>query len=608
MKYNHLKNKRHARSAGDRVRAGFTLVEMLVAVAAVGIIAVGLGRLFQRTGDTVKRGRQISRLNEAATVLERTMREDFSRMSPEGFLVIKNVLTPNDTKLAKDDQTPEDYSPPRSDLPRPRQRRIDQVVFFREGRFVSKAIPKDPNDYAVGTAARIYYGHGHPVGTDVQASVTDTNASNSLGTYASNWILMRHETVLCPPRLTQKHPAAFESKSDNRTQIAQNPAAVDVFGIIAKNYKVDGLPSHDTTNRVHPLFSSGIVDVAATDLSLVRARVLNAQPLDVEHLENVKFELEDILPEQPNPYGKERELNSNGGRLSFVLQDPLHIDDQNNPGLQAQRVPTAARMKGIMIQALPGDEPSELESDYRMRCEPHPPAGASAGWNERMMLSASNLVVGCTEFIVEWSYGVRYPSHQKDSSDIRTANVNESLKGQLIWHGLPRLADINGNALPGEGPARDEYVAHPYNSVEPSMRITGGLITQPVQPLQTQEFLGVESTEPIFARIGGDRLTRHIFQTPLIHEPLDPSWRNWRFPEWTNWDFESNRVLCSCFGYVDPTFGYGITGLPVESAPVPRPKLIRVTVGLVDPSDPLNEQRFQFIFELPDVRDVSTGS
>src|SRR5262249_52427239 len=48
---------------------------------------------------------------------------------------------------------------------------------------------------------------------------------------------------------------------------------------------------------------------------------------------------------------------------------------------------------------------------------------------DQAMLSASNLAVGCTEFIVEWSYGDVYPCNG--------ANVQPETGG-IIWHGMPR--------------------------------------------------------------------------------------------------------------------------------------------------------------------------
>ena len=679
-----------------RERGGFTLVEMLIAVAAVGLIAVGLGKLFEKTGETVRIGRRVSNLNETAAMMERTMREDFSRMSRNGFLVIRNRLvgpkvgTPLAVGLTKDDLSP-------------RERRVDEVLFFREGRFGSKRDPVNPARYPIGSAARIYIGHGLPQlltpnavayvpeindsnsGPDPSAGISGVVAAPSFGEdgpskYASKWILLRHETVLSPPLLTSKgqgngapagvvDPRLNGKWTDNRIQVGLQPAAADIFRVIAENYNgplpnpgalVRGQPISNQTVLL-PRFESGIVDVAATDLSQIRARVLNAQPLDQNYLKQIRddqgqaapFSLERLnisVGPSTDPY--QRQALGVGESVAFVTQDPVRISDPvttTNP----QSIPTAARMKAWMIQALPaGPKPlndPDPERERRMRCEAAPPdlngvvtgtqvygTNGGASGNEafrrtdQAMLSASNFVVGCTEFIVEWSFGERYPS---DTNDPRTNPVPQALRGQLIWHGLPRLGDVNGDGDINN----DEYVAHPYNSDEPSM-IRLGL------PTQTQQFNGFSVREPLvtigsppftqeqldnrpFIRTSGYGTARHVFQTGLIHEPA-PQPGEWGYPGQTQFDLNE---LYSCFGYVDPTFGYiaprgqgprptygdpgnngaqPLTPRPGEpqSVSVPWPKLVRVTISLVEASEPLKEQTYQFIFELPKEGDQLPGT
>jgi prepilin-type N-terminal cleavage/methylation domain-containing protein len=662
-------------------RAGFTLVEMLIAVAAIGLIAVGLGKLFEKTSETVKLGRRVSNLNETAAMMERTMREDFSRMSRNGFLVIRHRLAPD-----SNNNGPQAIGLTKDDLAA-RERRVDEIMFFLEGRFFSKRDPVNPARYPIGTAARIYYGHGLPQSPSRSESsepeVNDSNVQDprlaqsadapSFGQpgpsqFASKFILLRHETVLSPPQLTSLIPGGGGAPegvvdarltnrwADSKIQVGLQPAAADIFRVIAENYN-DQVPSANNLVRGEPIrnpgpqtrlprFESGIVDVAATDLSQIRARVLNAQELNPTRLQSI-----DDAQGQSAPFALERlnvSVTANGaGRdpyrdrlalgpgesVAFVTQDPTQIALGYNAPAGTGNVPTTGRMKEWMIQAMPAGfkVPTDSSSapERRMRCEASPPNlnGVVTGTQvygvnnnqgnqafrrtDQAMLSASNFVVGCTEFIVEWSFGERYPSA---TDTVRSGLVPSSLHGQLIWHGLPRTADVNANNTVDN----DEYVAHPYNSSEEGMR---ALSSGQYRPVQTQFYEGY--TAPAgrgYPRAGYALTSQHVFQTPLIHDPPPARPGDWSFPRFTNYN---ETELYSCFGYVDPTFGYipprgtpgnngpePVTPRPGEpqSVSVPWPKLIRVTISLVEASEPLKEQTYQFIFELPREGDQLPGT
>ena len=73
-----------------RMRRGFTLMEALVAVIGVSILAVGLSTIFSAISKTVTTGRRVSAINNYASVVERVLRDDFAKMSRDGFLVIRN--------------------------------------------------------------------------------------------------------------------------------------------------------------------------------------------------------------------------------------------------------------------------------------------------------------------------------------------------------------------------------------------------------------------------------------------------------------------------------------------------------------------------------------
>src|SRR5262252_2906544 len=72
-----------------RSRRGFTLMEIVVAVGAVALVAVGLASIFDTVGKTVTGGKRASNLNTYAGLLEAQLRADFAAMTRDGFLVIR---------------------------------------------------------------------------------------------------------------------------------------------------------------------------------------------------------------------------------------------------------------------------------------------------------------------------------------------------------------------------------------------------------------------------------------------------------------------------------------------------------------------------------------
>src|SRR4051812_38850110 len=65
----------------------FTLVEMVVAVGAVALVAVGLASIFDAVGKTVTGGKRLSVLNPSAPLADPRPRRAFKPMSRDGSLV-----------------------------------------------------------------------------------------------------------------------------------------------------------------------------------------------------------------------------------------------------------------------------------------------------------------------------------------------------------------------------------------------------------------------------------------------------------------------------------------------------------------------------------------
>lgn len=525
-------------------RRGFTLAEMLVAVAAMLLIAVGLAQIFTATGNTVTTGKRVSYLREYAGMIEQQLRADISRMTRDGFLVIRHELnfgpggTATNGTIASHPDQPDRFR---------RARRTDEIVFFAAGEFASRRDPVHPDRVPTATEARIYYGHGMrhdpdaayfdaPVRLDTSnwTTLPDYFGFDGPNEFAADWTLLRHAALLRAPGSTSMDDlsysfpgVSFNQLRDSAIQIGLQPAASSVFRTEAQ-FTPDPLPGNIVRNTVeHPLFISGAVDIAATNLSDVRRLILSA-------------------PDDPAGLG--------------AADFPLQLSGQFDAG----EAETLFNMQAWMRDALPA--PSDnTNPPERMRAEPTPPnpLASGAGFStiplqnfiqrtDQAVLSAFNFVPHCTEFIVEWTFGDRY-----EQGDLFPFGRSV---GELIWHGLPREVNLEPGVPTNTFLAADEYDNNPNN---------------PRFPHVTR-----------YRRLDG---TTQQWQIPfeLIHGDgiIDDN-------------INSRQFLYSYFGIVDPTFDGNDDNDPA-TIPWAWPRLIRITMTLADPNDPAIEQTFQFTFEVP---------
>jgi type II secretory pathway pseudopilin PulG len=573
--------------SGGCGKASFTLLEVLVAVAALGLIAVGVASIFGATGRVVTKGRQVSAFNSYASLIEQQLRSDIASMTRDGYLIIRNQVADGNgdgTVLLTNTNTPNvDAVPLYNGDENPRTRRIDELMFFTKGQFSSARGQLHPSLSAHADAARIYYGHGtralpptgayNPQTAYYTPQLNDRN-DNMQGTtrlgydspnndnpnrYASDWILLRHVTLLSPPHTAEVLasgpifglPANSPMLADSPIQIGLQPAAPSIFRALCNLFPVP-VPNHLRTEvqSQHPLYSSGLVDVAATDLSITRSIVMSAR---------VMPSAADQRFFNPNDNQQNNEQTDAGVDNIYTLygttgnQDPRVVDRIQQwmaDGLPANSEGTTANMSRIRCEGAPVNYLYSLD-----RANWNSDADAACRQADQTMLAASNFLPHCTEFIVEWSFGKTYPS------DSGAAGYNASRAGQLIWHGMHRQVD-------------NQVVADPY--------------------FQGVNFNGM--TVP-FTRVDGS-VGNYLVQTRLIHgEAVATAAPPWGAP------------LSSYFGYVDPTFnpdqdGDGLLRSASDSVsptiPWAWPKLIRVTLSLADPNDPTIERTFQFVFEVPD--------
>ena len=628
------RNVRHRIVRAGRLIRAFTLIEMLICVGAVALISVGLGKLFSATGDTVKIGKRISYMNEVAGSLERQIRRDLGAATRDGPMVIRHKEitdasnpAPNRGVYLTGDRNPLSA----------RARRADEIVFLAQGRFASAREPLWPGRIPSSSVARVYIGHGMKSSdySKVRLDTDPTNAgllpggtwpaglgmaglNNAPGPnqFASDWILLRHITVLARPQQTQTQlpnapglviPPYLNAGNwkDSPAQIELQPAAPSVFRFdpvratmndadrLGHGYELWNvanppnppttpatkksldLPTNADLARLNdgaaawPQFASGLVDVASIDPQMIRTRILGTPG-------RLPWDSSSDPAHSPKMY----RMNATTMALQSTAYDFL-------PGAaQPANFNSAHPMKMFMAAMLPGADPWISDNvavaspinpisggglqEQRMLCAPVAPdftgnlSNNGTGWapnepyhqQDQAMLSASNFAVGCSEFRIEWSFGDVY------SEVVAGTPAPAALRGQIIWHDLE----------------------HPYFQ-SPTYGIANW-------PTSGRDVFNETWTNP-----DGSIGTNPV-QSALIHWPI--SYKD-RFANYR----QVNAPLYSFFGYLDPTYQpppinpvtHAQTG--PDTVEWPWPKLLRFTISLTDPVDPNVEQTFQFVVDLP---------
>ncbi len=552
-----LSVRRHAAGA-------FTLLELLVAIAIIALLAAGVAAIFAAVGDTVSAGKRVSTVNKYSVLMEGVIREDFKRLTRDGFLVIRHELANNGNPVSL-------Y---RGD-PDPRQRRIDEVMFFTRGDYASVRRPMTPGITARSNEARVYIGIGQrriedlttlALGTYLYPALDDLNVDQDarLGAqavtagvenpnrFASDWTLLRHVTLLVPPAAGEARtaddlvfdidPTSFAGRQrlrDSDVQIGLQPAAQSIFrvrmddartlpgGMVAFTPPPASQMVRDSDHSVWPRFSSGLVDVATETLAEIRSVVTSAglTPFAAQAQQDYFLATGAFNPANiaQRDVARKWMLNAMPGELTDTFGEVVHPE-------------TLSRIRYEPTPPLLGIPDSEISNDRER-------AYREA---DQEMLSASAFIPRCTEFIVEWSFGWT------------NNNPGDPRFGQIQWHGLDRVEeDIDGD---GSTNQRDRVASL----------------------FRLQE-----------VRLGPNGTNRDTSELVRIRQlvlgiPID----------------ETLAYQESVFGYYDP-------GLIVDTAnPAhaddddvwPWPTLIRITMSFADPTDPTIETTTQFVVEITDER------
>ncbi len=109
------------------LRAAFTLTEMLIAIAVLLVVILATSSIFSTAQRVSSLGEANSDILQQANAIERVIRNDFKRITRDGFFAVQCVGVPNDINKP---QTGRLLDPTRDD---DAEIRSDQLFFFTEG-------------------------------------------------------------------------------------------------------------------------------------------------------------------------------------------------------------------------------------------------------------------------------------------------------------------------------------------------------------------------------------------------------------------------------------------------------------------------------------------
>jgi type II secretory pathway pseudopilin PulG len=574
-------------------RAGFTLIETIVAVGAVAIVAVGLASIFSAVGKTVAGGQRLSSLNQFSALIEDRMRDDIDQMTRDGVLVIRQQwvdVNGDGTFNATSDRVPVSLTDAS-----PRARRIDELMFFAEGRFRSSRPTMHPGVVAESDVARIYYGHGQrrrapltsggensdpyyrPLLSENNNEATSLLGAQSGGNpnrFAGDWTLVRHQTLLIEPSQVPQQtltgsvlgvdpgtPAGRALLANRDGQVALQPAAGSIFRALTRRFpdqvRIDNRAANFLyPNYTRPVFGGGLIDIANSDLAELRSFVLSFRfvPGDIDAATDVEEGFFGGAGEPPIGAYLPSTLSASRPGVPQSI-DLMHAWMDDLMPTRSSPVTTGNDDQLGAYRAAGAIDPASV----RIRTEPAGPdllrvvSGTATSTTrelgylraDQIALASGGFLPRCSEFIVEWSFG------------------NTDALGATIWHGLPRReADSNGNGTidAGDFSAASLFIPDLSDATDPSR---------------------------VRTRVGTGPSDVHDLTARVVYGYVPA---------------ETQTSLTSFFGYVDPTFdpaGQPST-VTAQTLHCPWPRLIRVTVTVSDATDPSIETTFQYVFRTPE--------
>jgi len=215
-----MRNMKHAKRSPFTDR-GFTLVELMIAVAISLMLMIGVNQVFRATSDTVGAGQAISGIGRDDRAVQNTFFDDMNGFAPDTpMLIIHNeqlwafrdaqdqaqdVDGKANTYLLSTQSGAEQLQAPA--IYNYRSHRIDMISFCARGTYTRQTSAGPYYFSSTGSnEAYIWYGHlkladnvfPPSTATDYPMLAAGTTTSNPNGLYATQWVLGRMAILLRP--------------------------------------------------------------------------------------------------------------------------------------------------------------------------------------------------------------------------------------------------------------------------------------------------------------------------------------------------------------------------------------------------------------------------
>ena len=115
------------RACSRHLRAAFTLTEMLIAIAVLLVVILATSSIFSTAQRVSSLGEANSDILQQANAIERVIRNDFERISRDGFFAVQCVGVPNAINLGSTGRPLDPSRPADAEV------RSDQLFFFAKG-------------------------------------------------------------------------------------------------------------------------------------------------------------------------------------------------------------------------------------------------------------------------------------------------------------------------------------------------------------------------------------------------------------------------------------------------------------------------------------------
>jgi len=343
-----MRDQKQSRVSHRRRRPGFTLTELLVAVVVLLVVILAVGRIFSTTSAVVRTGEASSRILQEITAIEQLVREDFSRISSDGFLLVQCVAVRNDVMQSLGGGDLLDPSQPDDHIIR-----CDQVAFIAD-------------DLAIGSRTQgmaAFVEGGGPSGSLFSGTAPPTPQSTTSLVYLGHG----YQLPLLPRSLEEPvdalwpsadgaiiHPWFRPTPGSQRIQLQRWPS---------------GAPFPGEYNGAQP---------ASTEWALARQEILIADDYDGQS----EFYM----------------VQSYGDQNRNAAAD--YFDDAMRSSRVEILSSDLARLREIIRQEGPQGV-SDYILNYRPRAEKSPPTLERAD----VQMASNVLGSNCSSFVVDWTWG-----------------------------------------------------------------------------------------------------------------------------------------------------------------------------------------------------------